>query len=687
MADDDYEAGRTFQSERGPLRRDITYEELAALIGGASIDDVLKSESKSEEKTSDSVVDVSEDAEMSASESTFEVQEVADTFVREMPTSLENPEVTEAAAVILEPAAQPINYEEEESISEKDVISAAPDDTVAVEESNTDDDFDVPLPDETGELSSAGRLLRGSFWLTAGGIGSRLLGALYIIPWVAMIGAAYSTSANSLYAQGYQIYSVFLLIATAGLPNVLSRLVAEFQAQHDFRTVKHLLRQSLILGGVMGLAAGLLLYVLAGPLSQGRENVVPVLQSLAFAVAVIPLLSMLRGYIQGFEFMQVSAASQFIEQLVRVVYMLGATYYIMVMAHGSWVDATVQSTFAAFWGALAGIAVVVFGILRRRDYFASQEVLSITPIQLKTGEMMWRMVRQALPIVIASSAVALVQVFDQYTFFKIIEHFTSFTFRAADDMYAQFAFNSNKLVMLVVSLTLAMAETTVPMMARAKSIGDRAEIGKQITQALRLLSFVLVPAALGLAAIAHPIYVIFYGTGDMDNGIMVLQYASFTSLVLGVYMIVLAVFQGLGELRYTLKFFGIILVAKIVLQVPLTIWFVGMGPLIATMFAFGFGMYFAVRRLSVEYPIDWPNLNFDLLIILFWSMVMYVAITPVVGTIEIFVRDTRLIQFVVAAIGVLIGTVIYGLVALKTRLGVEILGPRDNNLAEKLHLK
>ncbi len=383
---------------------------------------------------------------------------------------------------------------------------------------------------EKVSASANSRMLRGTMWMTIGSMTSRLLGAIYIIPWLMMIGHAYTNQANSLYAQGYQIYAVFLLIATAGLPNVLARLVAEYSERQQFGRVRSVFRQSLVLGITMGLIAAGLLYVLSGILAQGNANVVPVLQSLAAAVLIIPVLSMLRGYVQGFEFMGLSALSQFIEQLVRVIYMLAMTAWIMLGQHGDWIDAVVQSTFAAFWGALAGILVLLLGIWLRRGYFESQYVLS-GALHEESGSVLLKMVRQSLPIILAGSAISLVQVLDQYTFFHIMQQLTKFSYSAIDQMFAQFSFNANKLIMLTVSIAVGMAETALPMLARAKTNGNPYEIGDQIAYALKLLAFVMIPASLGMAAVARPLYITFYGAVDVTNGTLILQYSAYVGVV------------------------------------------------------------------------------------------------------------------------------------------------------------
>ncbi|MCT8394598.1 polysaccharide biosynthesis protein [Weissella soli] len=539
---------------------------------------------------------------------------------------------------------------------------------------------------EKVSASANSRMLRGTMWMTIGSMTSRLLGAIYIIPWLMMIGHAYTNQANSLYAQGYQIYAVFLVIATAGLPNVLARLVAEYSERQQFGRVRSVFRQSLVLGITMGLIAAGLLYVLSGILAQGNANVVPVLQSLAAAVLIIPVLSMLRGYVQGFEFMGLSALSQFIEQLVRVIYMLAMTAWIMIGQHGDWIDAVVQSTFAAFWGALAGILVLLLGIWLRRGYFESQYVLS-GALHEESGSVLLKMVRQSLPIILAGSAISLVQVLDQYTFFHIMQQLTKFSYSAIDQMFAQFSFNANKLIMLTVSIAVGMAETALPMLARAKTNGNPYEIGDQIAYALKLLAFVMIPASLGMAAVARPLYITFYGAVDVTNGTLILQYSAYVGVVFGAYMVVLAIYQGLGRLRETLWILLIVLVVKSMAQVPMTLWLAGMGPLVSTLLGFIAGLIFAVVRLTRSYPIDWLSLQRTLVMVMFWSLVMYAVVTPIATTGGYFTADTRMQQFILLMITAAIGGAIYGVAVLKSTLGVEMLGERATRLAAKLHLK
>ena len=67
-------------------------------------------------------------------------------------------------------------------------------------------------------------MMRGTLWFTLADILSRLLGAIYIIPWFAWMGE-HNNEANALFSMGYNIYALFLLISTAGLPVAIAREV------------------------------------------------------------------------------------------------------------------------------------------------------------------------------------------------------------------------------------------------------------------------------------------------------------------------------------------------------------------------------------------------------------------------------------------------------------------------------
>ena len=69
--------------------------------------------------------------------------------------------------------------------------------------------------------------LHGAAILAAGVVIMKILGAIYKIP----IGNLLGDDGYGLFISAYNVYSVFLMLATAGLPVALSRMISEAHTQ------------------------------------------------------------------------------------------------------------------------------------------------------------------------------------------------------------------------------------------------------------------------------------------------------------------------------------------------------------------------------------------------------------------------------------------------------------------------
>src|SRR5699024_604941 len=184
---------------------------------------------------------------------------------------------------------------------------------------------------------------------------SRVLSVVYIIPWNIWIGPVAVGAANALYGKVYNIYNLFLIIATAGIPSAISKEVAAHNALGRYDQSEKLFKKYTIYMSLVGIVLAFVMFFgakyVAIVLAAGDMRVVTPIKYLSIAMLVIPALGILRGYIQGYAFISYSAFSQVIEQIARVAYMLYATYTIMILQKGSYMAAVNQSTLASFIGA------------------------------------------------------------------------------------------------------------------------------------------------------------------------------------------------------------------------------------------------------------------------------------------------------------------------------------------------
>lgn len=196
-----------------------------------------------------------------------------------------------------------------------------------------------------------------------------------------------------------------------------------------------------------------------------------------------------------------SAISQFVEQVFRVIYMLGATYFIMRVAHGDWVNAVTQSTFAAFVGAAASFLLLGWYYFRKRPELNALAAQSENKLVIPVWQLFRDIIIQAIPFIVIDTATTVFNLLDQATFQPMMRLVYHLGTKQIDTLYAYFAFNANKLVMIIVSLASAIAVTVVPILSESLASHNMRNIRKQLEDSIILFLFIMIPGALGMAAV------------------------------------------------------------------------------------------------------------------------------------------------------------------------------------------
>lgn len=540
-------------------------------------------------------------------------------------------------------------------------------------------------------------MVKGSAWMTFGSIVSRILGAIYIIPWYAWMGD-HGNIANALTAKSYNIYSLFIIISTAGIPGAVAKQVAKYNALNEYEIGRKLFRRGLILMLIFGIISAAIMYFAApilatdnvwASLTQGAKTdarEVAVMRSLSYAVLLIPILSIMRGYFQGYADMMPPAMSQFAEQLARVIWMLATAYIIMQVQHGSYVTAVVQSNLAAAVGAVFGILLLLWFLYRRRNELNELMEQSNHDIEISTGEIFWEIINQAIPFIIIDSGITFFQLIDQYTFHAMIASFVHASSDQIESWYALFGLNANKLIMIIVSLATAMSVTAIPLLSGAHARRDFRNIAAQIENTLELFLLVMIPASLGMAAISTPVYTIFYGYDSLGSNVLYLS--ALTAISLGLFTVLMAILQGLSENGMAIKYLVLGMILKCIVQYPMIRLFRVYGPLLATNIGLLITIVLSLKHLHVRYHFNATRTRRRFTGIVAFSLIMFLVVTLITefgGKIISPARRPSAMLLVVIAVGV--GGLLYSYLILKTGLAEKIMGPRIQRIAHKLHIR
>lgn len=526
------------------------------------------------------------------------------------------------------------------------------------------------------------KMLRGSAWMTAGSIISRILGALYIIPWYSWFGSD-KLQANALYTKGYTVYSIFLMIAISGIPSAVAKQVAHYNSKNEYGVSKRLFKTSLVALFILGAVCTLVFWLIAPWISQGDPRMVSIYRSLALALLIIPSMSLLRGYFQGFQDMAPSALSQLIEQFLRIIYMLLATY-ITIKVMGLAFEAGVwQSTFAAFIGAVGGTLLLVGYYLKHKKRLDKLVSQSNDQLKITNATLLKEVLYQALPFIFIACAMSMFNLVDQFTFPVIMQQAGAYSMAQINALYALFAGNTNKLIMIVVALSTAMATTAIPLLSEAVAKCDSTLMKKQLLESLELLFFVMLPAVFGMAAVSRPLYLVFYGYEA--TGIFVLAISAYVALAMGLFNVLGSLLQGIYENKQAIKYTAWGLGLKLVLQYPLTLWLSVFGPLLATGIAMSWASYLMLRFLYLKYNLPTGQLQVNVNKMFMVALLMFgVTLLFVGGYYMIFPGNSRWSALVSLSLAAGVGGYLYLLACFKLGLVQRILGTKVTSKLQKI---
>ena len=311
--------------------------------------------------------------------------------------------------------------------------------------------------------------LEGAFIATFCIIVTKILGVIYVIPFYDIIGE----QGGTLYGYAYNIYNIFLIISSAGIPMAISKLTSEYNSlkMEDKKIRMYQLASKIIM--IFSIASFIICFIFAPQLSKvlignleggnKLEDVVYVIRLISFALLVIPLLSIKRGYLQGHRYILEPSISQIIEQVARIAIILIGSYLCVYIFNLPIKYAVGISVFAA---CLGGIATYIYlSIVTKKN--KKQLGLEKTEVKNKSydKEIIKKIITYSLPFIVINLANSI------YTFTDmvlIIRHLPKLGYSAVDTEFITSVFTTwgVKFVTILTSISTGLVISLIPNMVK-----------------------------------------------------------------------------------------------------------------------------------------------------------------------------------------------------------------------------
>jgi O-antigen/teichoic acid export membrane protein len=527
------------------------------------------------------------------------------------------------------------------------------------------------------------KLLRGTLILSASIFISKFLGMIYVFPFNELVGA----QGGVLFSYAYVPYTIMISLSTLGIPLAVSKFVAKYNALGDYETGRRLFNSGLLVMSIAGLVAFLILNLLAPSIApfivkEGAESgntiadVIYVIRMVSFALLIVPVMSLIRGYFQGFQSMGPTAVSQVIEQIIRIIVILVGSYLVIRVYNGDVSTAIGISTFGAFVGAVASMIVLLVFWMKRRPYLKETYKKSVTKEKVSLRAMYKELVTYAMPFVFVGIAIPLYQLVDTVTYNRTLID-VGFSQYEAEQAQSVINFYGHKLVMIPVSLTIALALSLIPAITKSFTVGDKQLLNRQIAQSFQILLLIILPISLGMSVMSYEIYGVFYGTDDdLSIGAALLKVYAPVALLFGLFTVTTSILQGINQQRFSI----ISVLGGFAIKASLNVFFLSIfyeyGSVYATALGFSFTIAFNIYIIKKYGAFSFASLGKQGIAIAGVTIAMVITAILVKLGMQQVVGDSRVELSYILVVSALSAGFVYLFLAYRFHLLEQLLGHR-----------
>ena len=425
----------------------------------------------------------------------------------------------------------------------------------------------------------------------------KVIGLFYKIPKIAYLvaeGMGYFNSA-------YDIYSLFFVISTTGIPVAISILVAENKVQGRLKNIKRIFRVSLIALGSLGLLGTLAMGVFHDEFAQiiNNDRAAFCILAISPTLLMICLSSAIRGYFQGNQSMIPTAVSQVIEALGKLF--LGLGFAIIAINKGY--DIPRVAAFAVL-GLTLGVAIsLLFLVLYKILYRLKSDNYELSNSEDSNGTILKKLLNIAIPITLSSTILSLTKIIDMTMILGRLGDI-GYTQGQSNAIYGSYSTMAVSIYNLPATLISAIALPLVPLLVSAIESGDLRKEMSVLSSSLKMASLIAFPTGLGIAVFSEPILKLLFASQEkeIEYTAPLLSLLGLSVFLSAMITITNAILQAYKQVKKPIISMAIGIVVKLIfafllIGIPqINIYGAPISTFVSSVVIVAFNLYFIVKR-------------------------------------------------------------------------------------------
>ncbi len=389
-------------------------------------------------------------------------------------------------------------------------------------------------------------IMTGALLLSIGGVLAKIFSAIYRIGLTRILGG----EGIGLYQLIFPLYSLCVVLATAGLPMAISKVIAKNPNKE-----RSVMKKCISFISVVALVFTLVLIVLSGPLSllQSKKSLTICYIILAPSIVLVSFSSVLKGYFQGVGYFVPSTVSNIVEQLIKLV--AGLVLSLALISKG---------LIPAIIGTLIGIdlseivALIILILFYRKADKNNEE------FNLSTKEIL----KDILPITITNIILPIATFIDSLIVVNLLK--VNYSTDVSIYLYGLESGAVASLVSLPTIFSFAIATVILPSLTTASSLHNKKT---KLALAVKIILIITIPCLILFTLIPNEIIGVLYsnklsglGIDGSDIASKLLTISGFGVVFLSLNQIFSSTLQAMDKRRVTIRNLLIAVGAKFIIE-------------------------------------------------------------------------------------------------------------------------
>lgn len=359
---------------------------------------------------------------------------------------------------------------------------------------------------------SGQNFITGAAILAVAGVLVKVISACFKIPITNLVGA----QAMSYFNTAYTVYNLLINISSVGLSVAVAKCISEYVALGQYRDVKSVIKAANTTLVVAGLVCSLVFFIFAENIATWLNNplAAPACRVMSPAILFVAVLSVYKGYAQGYSNMVPSAISNIIEVLSKLIFGLGGAYVMIKLGYDMPLVMAGAVGGVTFGALLSMLYLILSKHILKRKVDRIYPITDLTPPPTRFQSVLKKFIWIAIPVTVGSLTSNLASTIDLAIVMRRLTEIPGVTTEVANTLYGAYSSMSQTVFNMPATIIISIGVSVLPAISAAFALKQKDRLNNTLNTAIKLCTLVAMPCSFGMTVLAGPILNLLYSSAE-----------------------------------------------------------------------------------------------------------------------------------------------------------------------------